>query len=100
MKKKMVIASLCLSLLGFHSAEAAKPNLSVYWEADGKDKIVLTKEAYEHDGQIWIPSNVVPTLNRKASVKMATTEKQIEIARLTQRCFEKSRSSNVKKLKT
>ncbi len=82
MKKKMVIASLCLSLLGFHSAEAAKPNLSVYWEADGKDKIVLTKEAYEHDGQIWIPSDVVPTINKKAKVVEGNMNIAIPMAKL------------------
>lgn len=82
MKKKMVIASLCLSLLGFHSGEAAKPNLSVYWEADGKDKIVLTKEAYEHDGQLWIPSEVVPKLNRKAKVMNGNQHVSIPMAKL------------------
>ncbi len=82
MKKKMVIASLCLSLLGFHSTEAAAPNLSVYWEADGKDKIVLTEEAYEHEGQIWIPSNVVPTLNRKATVKEGNMHVSVPMAKI------------------
>lgn len=82
MKKKMVIASLCLSLLGFHSGEAAKPNLSVYWEADGKDKIVLTQEAYEHDGQLWIPSEVVPKLNRKAKVMNGNQHVSIPMAKL------------------
>ena len=82
MKKKMVIASLCLSLLGFHSAEAAKPNLSVYWEADGKDKIVLTKEAYEDDGQLWIPSDVVSKINRKANVKNGNQHVSIPMAKL------------------
>ena len=82
MKKKIVIASLCLSLLGFQSAEAANSNLSVYWEADGKDKVVLTKEAYEADGQLWIPSNVVSKINRKASVKNGNQHISIPMAKL------------------
>ncbi len=82
MKKKIVIASLCMGLLGFHSAEAAAPNLSVYWEADGKDKIVLTEKAYEHDGQLWIPSDVVSTINRKAEAKNGNMQVSIPMAKL------------------
>lgn len=82
MKKKMVIASLCLGLLGFHSAWASTSNVSVYWEADGKDKVVLTEKAYEHDGQLWIPSDVVPTINRKAEAFNGNMHVSIPMAKL------------------
>ncbi|MBQ8682638.1 MAG: glycoside hydrolase [Selenomonadales bacterium] len=82
MKKKIVIASLCLGMFGIGSVFAAAPNMPVYWQADGDKKVMLTESAYEEDGQLWIPSDVVKTICRKSAVVGGNVEVTIPMARV------------------
>lgn len=82
MKKKLIAALLCLGLAGSGGAYAAEADMSVYWQADGKDKVMLTDRAYEQDGQLWIPSDTVSTIYRKAAVSGGDVDVTIPMAKL------------------
>lgn len=82
LKKSVIIASLCMSLLGSSSALASGHNLSVYWQGDGESQTFLTESAYENDGQIWIPVDAVKTIYPNTVVNGSEVEVKIPLARL------------------
>ncbi|MBO5244648.1 MAG: hypothetical protein J6B02_00965 [Selenomonadales bacterium] len=82
MKKKLITAMLCLGLAGIGGAGDAEAGISVSWQADGEDKIVLTDQAYEEDGQLWIPSDTVSTICRRSAVVGGDIDITIPMAKL------------------
>lgn len=82
LKKSVIIASLCMSLLGSSSALASGHNLSVYWQGDGEPQTFLTESAYEDDGQLWIPVDAVKTIYPNTVVNGSEVEVKIPLARL------------------
>lgn len=81
MKKSLVIASLCLSLLGGNAC-ASGQNLSVYWQPNEGNQTFLTESAYEDDGQVWLPSEIVTQIYPKSKVVGNELEVNIPLAKL------------------
>lgn len=82
LKKSLVIASLCVSLLSGGTALASGQNLSVYWQEEGQAKTFLTEAAYEDDGHLWLPSELMERIYPQAKVVGGELEVKIPLARL------------------
>lgn len=82
LKKRWVIASLCMSLLSGGIASASGQELSVYWQANGTEPTFLTESAYEDDGQIWLATDAVKTIYPNSEVVGAKLEVKIPLAKL------------------
>lgn len=82
LKKSLIIASLCVSLLSGSTALASGQNLSVYWQEDRQAKTFLTEAAYEDDGHLWLPGELIERIYPQAKVVGGELEVKIPLARL------------------